>query len=360
MKKFLLSKCFVLIMGIFLIISFAGCDKTPSSSTGSQVDLKYLETADYPLQTDQKIKWWSYRGNTVVGKYKDPAQMPWVETYKKLTGVDVEWKFPPAGQEKAQFNLLIASGDIPDIISYYWLGTAEFPGGPDKAIDDGYIAALNDLIPKYAPGFNEYLENNPMASKELKTDGGKYYYIPSYVITEDYYMNNTVGYTSGFMFRKDWLDELGLPIPETISEWYTTLKAFKNKGVENPFTIQSGYLARGLSGPWGLTLGWYHDNNKVKYGYAEPKYKEFLAEMKKWYDEGLLDANFLSIDGQSVDRKDDKRKAGATFGWIGNGLIKWTRAARKAIRKFLLTGVPFPVMNKGDKPVFGSRDPMGY
>ena len=42
------------------------------------------------------------------------------------------------------------------------------------------------------------------------------------------------------MIRKDWLDDLGLEVPETIDEWYTALKAFKEeKGATAPLTLNT-------------------------------------------------------------------------------------------------------------------------
>ena len=33
----------------------------------------------------------------------------------------------------------------------------------------------------------------------------------------------------GLVLRADWLKELNLPVPETIEQWETTLRAFKEK-----------------------------------------------------------------------------------------------------------------------------------
>ena len=45
---------------------------------------------------------------------------------------------------------------------------------------------------------------------------------------------------SGPILRKDWLDELGLEVPETIDEWENVLAQFKEKkGATAPLTILS-------------------------------------------------------------------------------------------------------------------------
>lgn len=67
-----------------------------------------------------------------------------VEMYKqreKDSGIHIEFIHPSLGQEAEQFNLMVASRDLPDMVEYGWHG---YQGGPQKAIDDGVIIALND------------------------------------------------------------------------------------------------------------------------------------------------------------------------------------------------------------------------
>lgn len=118
-----------------------------------------------------------------------------------------------------EFNLVLASNDLPDVWMNNWLN---FPGGPKRAIDQGYILRLNDIIDKYAPNFKKVLQENPQIAKDIRTDEGDYYAFP-FIRSE---FDKTY---VGPIIRKDWLDELGLPVPETIDEWYTVLKAFKEK-----------------------------------------------------------------------------------------------------------------------------------
>ena len=59
------------------------------------------------------------------------------------TGVDITFLHPPTGGENEQFNLLVADGDLPDVMEYHW---QNYPGGPEKAISDGVIVSLNDII----------------------------------------------------------------------------------------------------------------------------------------------------------------------------------------------------------------------
>lgn len=49
--------------------------------------------------------------------------------------------------------------------------------------------------------------------------------------------------------------------------------------------------------------GFYLENEKIVFGNMQPKYKDFMILLRKWYVEGLLDKDFASIDSNTVDRK---------------------------------------------------------
>ena len=347
----------ILLISLALATLLSGCGEKKVENTGSDAEfLKYLETAEYPIETDKKISIWSWTGGGAVGDHADANQFPGVLDYEKKTGVDVEYIFP-TGNQKEAFNLLIASNDLPDLINWWWSVPTDFPGGAEKAISDGYIAAFNEMMPKYMPNMQKFLEENKRLDRDIKTDAGLYYYAPSYMISEA----DKSSPTCGFIFRKDWLDELGLPVPETWEDWYTTLKAFKEeKGAELPFSVTYAILkVRGITNAYKFALGLYVDGKEVKYGFAEPQYKEFIEEMNKWYNEGLIDPNIASIDQKSVDSKIISGRTGATFGWLSN-MLTWTKAAKETEPDFELIGVPFPVMEKGDPQNFGWRDAPVY
>ena len=53
-------------------------------------------------------------------------------------------------------------------MAYGWGGTA-YAGGPDQAIADGVIIALNDYLEEYAPNYYSYMEGD-------RADEGGYEY----------------------------------------------------------------------------------------------------------------------------------------------------------------------------------------
>ena len=134
-----------------MALSTAGCGKKAESpSPSASGDVQKEETQNSGDKTGGKFTYWvemNPSAATVVQNYGD------IEYFKKLqeiTGTQIEFMHPPAGQTTEQFKLLIASRkDLPDVVSINWL--TEYPGGPEKAVKDGVIINLNDyqdLIPK--------------------------------------------------------------------------------------------------------------------------------------------------------------------------------------------------------------------
>lgn len=186
-----------------------------------------------------------------------------MEIYKeaeKKTGVKIKFIHPAAGQEAEQFNLKIASDSLDDIMEYSW---GNYAGGPQQAISDGLILPLNDYLDRgKAPNLKKLIDENPEIAKQMKTDSGEFYAFPAIGL-------DTVSVTTGYMFRGDWLDELGLKVPETISEWETVLTQFKEKkNAVSPFTGTTANIIASDSfcGAFGCGSGFYLDNGKVKYG----------------------------------------------------------------------------------------------
>jgi putative aldouronate transport system substrate-binding protein len=313
-------------------------------------------TAAYPIKTDKTLTYWGEITGNLVGVKSAHADVPFFQDWQKKTGVNLKFSAPPTNQGKEALNVMLASGDLPDMIEYDW--NSAFPGGPEKAIKDGYILKLNDLIDKNAPNLKKYLKEHPDIDKQVKTDNGSYYVFP-FIRGDDY-----LRVFQGPIIRKDWLDDLGLPVPTTIDEWYTTLKAFKEKkGATAAFAVVSAprpfnELNNGaFAGAFGVTRDFYVDNGTIKFGPAEKGYKDFLATFRKWYQEGLIDKNFATADGKALDANMASGATGATVGNAGGGIGKWQPLVVAKDPKAMLIAAPYPVLKKGDMPMFGQKDP---
>lgn len=324
-KRFIKSVCVISALACMLTsCSGLGLTKKKESDSG--------ETITY---------WMTLNGNAktqVSNMIETPLGKAWCEN----TGINV--KFVHADNDD-QFNLMLASNDLMDIIETNWI---TFPGGPEAAIKNNQIIPLNDLIDKYAPNLKKILKENPEIDKNCKTDDGQYYMFP--FIRGD----ESLLISSGPIVRKDWLEDLGMDMPETIDDWEVMLRAFKEKkGAEAPLTF-SGYRAvmdNGLfSGAYGAPKAFFVDNGKVKYGPIEDGYKDCLIKLNSWYKDGLLDKNFVALDSKVIDTNILTGRSGATMGAVGGGIGKWMGATDDA--KFSLTGAKYPSLEKGGQSMF--------
>ncbi|WP_438350382.1 extracellular solute-binding protein [Paenibacillus sp. FA6] len=346
----------VLVSSLLAGCSSGGDNKpAPTNQEGASNETETNEATTYPIKTDKTISYWGEINGNLVGVKASHEDVPFFEEWQKVTGVDLEFTAPPTGQVKESMNMLLAGGELPDLIEYNFIG--DFPGGPERAIKDGYIIKLNDLIDKHAPNLKKFLQDNPEIDKMVKTDEGNYYVFP--FVRYDEYLR----VFQGPIVRKDWLDELGLPVPETIDDWTTMLRAFKEKkgataalafNSKPRFFNDSGNGA--ISGAFGVTRGFYQEEGNVKFGPAEAGYKDYLRQMREWYAEGLIDKNAATADTKSMDSNMAAGATGATVGNAGGGIGKWQPLVESNDPNAVLVAAPYPVLNKGDKPKFGQMN----
>lgn len=327
-----------------------GCAQKGNSNTSKQTSGKTGEVS-YPIKTDVTLKYWLPLNANLSTSKKNLGETEFAKELQKETGIKVDYIHPAQGQEKEKFNLLLASGDLPDLIENDW---SSFPGGPEKAIKDGSILKLNDYIDKYAPNLKKFLQEHPDIDKACKTDSGSYYMFP-FIRSDD---SLTVYY--GPTMRADWLKELNLPVPTTMDEWETTLKAFKEKkGATAPLTFDLKEIFGAFAGAYGITYGagvgngYYVDNGKVKFGPMQPGFKDFVTTFNKWYNEGLLDKNFATVDKKIKASDMLSGKSGATLAYCGGEIGVWMNAMKDKDPNYNLVGVPYPSAVKGQKAVSG-------
>lgn len=341
--------------------ALAGCGKSttaPSSAVSPAASAQTDSKTTYPLKTDVTLKYWSPINPNVAANFKNMGDTPYAKELEKKTGVKVEYLHPAVNQEKDQFNVLAASGDLPDVIEVanYFL-----TGGPELAIQNKLILKANDYIDKYAPNLKKYLKDHPDIDKMVKTDSGSYYCFP-FIRGADENMTY-----NGLTIRNDWLKDLNLQAPTTIDEWYTVLKAFKDQknasaplswaGASNGADPFAPLIFGGaFVGAYGIVKDFYVQDGKVKYGPFEAAYKDFLATMAQWYKEGLIDKNFASTDAKAFDANFLAGKTGASAMNVGGGIGKYVPAFKDKDPKADLQPVAYPTLKKGETPEFGQKD----
>ena len=77
------------------------------------------EEFSYPMTGKDKITWWTeLNSNVSSANYANLGDTPGAKELSKQTGIEVEYIHPATGQLAEAFNLMLAEGEYPDIISY--------------------------------------------------------------------------------------------------------------------------------------------------------------------------------------------------------------------------------------------------
>lgn len=347
MTKNTLKRIFACVTAVGMLTAFAGCEKKEQQEISTS-KLKLTEGTVYPIKCEDTLDVWGELNANLSTSVTNLSETEFAKELEKKTGVKVNYIHPAQGQHSEQFNLMIASNELPDVVRYGW-----YVYGAQAAIDNGYIMALNDHLEEWAPNLNAYMNENPEIRKMLSTDNGSYYVFPSLRGSDIDCVY------SGPIVRKDWLDKLGMDIPVTINDWDKMLRGFKNElNVAIPLSVMNNFLVDGLfAGAYGVCGSFFiDDNGKVKYGPMEDGYYEFLKLMNTWYEDGLLDKNISTVDAKSIDTNMLNDRLGATAMGAAGGIGKWMNMKKGQDEEFELVGVPYPVLKEGDKAQFGSRD----
>ena len=341
-----LRRGFALFLIATLVLVLAACEKkTPTGREVAEINFE-----SYPIQSDATLTYWVELNALMAQTAQNLSDSPFGKALSEKTGVNIRYIHPPQGQVNEQFSILMASNELPDIIEHNWYN---FSGGPRKAIDEQVIIPINDIMDKYSPNFNKYLNENPEIDKMLKTDDGTYYAFP-------YIRGDEILLTSkGLMIREDWLNDLNLAVPETISEWHNVLTQFKEKkGATAPLSLLGlgTYNAGAFSGAYGVSDDFFIDNGKVVYGPADYRYKDYLTTFAQWYKEGLLDSNIANVDSALLSANILNNSTGATLSFAGSGLGTYINTLKEKDAKASLVPAPYPSLNKGELPARGHRE----
>lgn len=261
---------------------------------------------------------------------------PFFKEMEKRTNIHVEVVGPaPGSKVDAAYKVMIASGDLPDVIQH---NGCTYADGPDKAISDGVYIRLNDYIEKDMPNFKNLLDSNPAAKKIVTSPEGNIVHFPNSrpvdVVRQPPYV--------GPIIRYDWLEKVGMNEPETIQDWYNVLKAFKDQlGVDRPLSLpkEGTFWSRAFLSAYDVDSEFYVVDGKVKFGPWEDNMVTYITEMKKWYSEGLL-----ALEDQNEELFTNDTRGAWCHGFYM--LSQWKSKAKDP--NYRAVGVKYPVLEKGN------------
>lgn len=256
----------------------------------------------FPLTQEKQTLRIALPSNTSVEDFNTNEFTKW---YEEKTNVHIEWIILPSGAEALQkLNLMLSSGDIPDVIMGFYDIT---PALQVLYGSQGIFLPLNDLIAQGGPNIEKAFDAYPLVKEAVTAPDGNIYGLPE--INDCYHCL----VSQKLWIYKPWLDKLGLAVPTTIEEYQAVLKAFKEKDpngngeadelpLTGNLTAWNGPLDTYLMNPFTLNPGsrMVLNNGKIEANYAKPEWKQGLAYMSQLRADGLLDPNYFTMDNDQL------------------------------------------------------------
>lgn len=209
-----------------------------------------------------------------------PDNNYWTEYIQKNFGdprnITVKWLTIPRSEEVSKLNMLMSSGDAPDICFTYTESVVT------NLVRQGGLVELTDLIDKYGPNIKSYLGDDILSAGMF--EGGQYAVPARRIMTAgfNYYM------------REDMLTAAGSKLPTTKQEFYEALVAIKNKYGIAPLTLTStNFLVPTKD---AMVMSFIKDLSPRTLACAPAVtwdgFKDYLVYMNKLFNEGLIDPDF--------------------------------------------------------------------
>lgn len=227
---------------------------------------------------------------------------------EETTGVKLSFEEVAAGDSFNDVrNLMISSGDYPDIIinSGYTNSDIVRYGAEGIFLPLNYY--IENTMPAYTKYLNKYTTYENAIAQMTCTDGNIY---SPYVGYSQAYHNHVANYKC-FIY-KPWLEALGMSNPTTIDEFYDLLVAFKTKDPngngkadEIPLIANFRNLRTFLVNAFCYDSGtathlWVTDDGVVESSYTSDAYREAVTFIRKLYAEGLLDTTTFTVNDAGV------------------------------------------------------------
>jgi len=220
----------------------------------------------------------------------------------------------PTGNEKEYLTVLIASGDLPDVMVLEW-----YAPETKRLIEAGLIHPINTLAESYAPGLLE------MISDDIKTyhshTDGLLYYLPSFFTTKEEYEVALERHGARSLFIQQGIYEaLGRPSVETPEKLLQLLRDIRDQfpdvkpfAIEPPLDVHQwgltgnltmNYFA-GIFAPETFGRELYLEDGQIRMIFENPNFIEAVKFLNQLVREDIISVDTLmmkhEIYGESVD-----------------------------------------------------------
>lgn len=205
--------------------------------------------------------------------------------------------------DNEKLNVTLASGTIPDVLIKW--GVSDF-------YRDGIIRGITqDQIKENMPKTYQAMMDlvGDSVFDQFTNADGTLMAVPQLAISGSARLCEVI--------RQDWLDNLGLSVPTTLDEYEEVLRAFTfddpdQNGQDDTYGMGgAGMHPTPMSWQFMYTFGaygvnpslWQEHDGKVVNDVTTEGYKEALKKLAAWYEEGLIDREFVTTQNADYSNK---------------------------------------------------------
>jgi putative aldouronate transport system substrate-binding protein len=303
-----------LLVGLAAFSVLTACGGAKSGSGGAAqsatATAKVIEKQDPMGKYDPPVSITTERTLSQVVRFdvSDPDKRSldenrWVRHFRDDLGINMshKWVSTDPDSDLAKWNAAMASGDVPDFAVvndqiYKLLYEADL------------IADMGETLAAYGSG--NYLSLLTQSDYDQMTIDGKLMGFPG----------PAKGFhgTSLLFVRQDWLNKVGLPLPQTIEDVIAVARAFYAAKLGGSDTIgllfgrniSGGVNFSAADGKWdgffngfGAYLNyWLEKDGKLVYSNIQPEVKDALLAMQALYKDGIINKD-LAVTSDEVARE---------------------------------------------------------
>lgn len=283
------------------------------------------EAGSFPI-TEEKIELSVFALQPVY--VEDFETNEFTKLYEEKTNVHINWETTPKVGLKEKRNLLLASGNYPDILF-----------GTDLTFEEqmmygsqGILIDMKPLIDKWGFELKKHLDNIDWLENAITTPDGSILSLPH--IDECFHCY----YGQKMWINNTWLEELGLDMPETTEDFKNVMIAFKEKdpngnGKSDEVPLTGALNIWHSEIPDFLMCSFIYcdgDDNTfrvtVKDGIVDciadrPEFREGLRYIASMYELDLIDPGAFTQNRDQLKQlgegSEDQVIGAASSGWFG-------------------------------------------
>lgn len=289
-------------MAVLLAVTLTGCQnrehgkdmQSPDQTSGeTRPDSDGKKTE--PTGTENPPAAWTADANRKVSILLDGDNTPdsdniVLKELEKRTGTKIEMIYVPGSDYSTKSSTMIAAGTAPDIFRCSTADAADYIAG-------GILAEVGQLLSEKAP--NVVADTKDIINEVAVNQDG-IYMVPSPVR----------GWGNNINIRTDWLENLGLDMPDDLESFKEVMHAFTYEDPDGNgrddtygYTVNLSLIQGGgrgfesIFGAFGIPKGRNieMEDGTVTVWVKHPKFLDAVAYIKSLIDDGVVEPDYVTI-----------------------------------------------------------------